>query len=201
MAAIRKALYRGENLRNRGRLMAGACSAAAALTIATPAAVSASTATGSARSVPAKTSGWYLTAGPAAAATPGCAKGARVRKVVATYKALKLKANGEKANGYRTDTLYCGNNDYGYRHLEKHVGQYPSGLGFFNFSMAQTLKAPADVKAQGNGNFRESAPIYQCFYQGYYVIWTFVVVPKINSGDIVTAWGSKGKTVNRSCPR
>ena len=27
-----------------------------------------------------------------------------------------------EAGGYRTDTLYCGNSDYGYRHLEQHIG-------------------------------------------------------------------------------
>ena len=30
--------------------------------------------------------------------------------------------------------------------------------------MAQTLKAPARVVSQDNGNYLESAPIYQCFY-------------------------------------
>ena len=66
--------------------------------------------------------------------------------------------------------------------------------------MSQTLKAPAAVIAQSNGNYLESAPIFQCFYQGYYIIWTFFVVPQISSGTIITAYGRKGKTVNQSCP-
>ncbi len=39
--------------------------------------------------------------------------------------------------------------------------------------MALTLKAPAAVIAESNCNYLESAPIFQCFYQGYYIIWTF----------------------------
>lgn len=70
----------------------------------------------------------------------------------------------------------------------------------FSFAMAQTLKAPAAVIAHANGNYLESAPIFQCFYQGYYIIWTFFVVPQISSGTIITAYGRKGKTVNKSCP-
>jgi hypothetical protein len=66
--------------------------------------------------------------------------------------------------------------------------------------MTQTLKAPATLVAQPNGNFKETTPIYQCFFAGYYAIWTFVVIPRISSGDIVTAYGSTGKTVNQSCP-
>ena len=66
--------------------------------------------------------------------------------------------------------------------------------------MAQTLKAPAAFVAQPNGNYMESAPIYQCFYAGYYVIWTFFVIPEISSGKIVTAYGRQGRTVHESCP-
>jgi hypothetical protein len=66
--------------------------------------------------------------------------------------------------------------------------------------MAVTLKAPASIVAQKNGNYMESAPIYQCFYAGYYIIWTFFVIPQIESGTIVTAYGREGKTVNGPCP-
>jgi hypothetical protein len=66
--------------------------------------------------------------------------------------------------------------------------------------MAQTLKAPAAIVPQANGNYMESAPIYQCFYAGYYIIWTFFVIPQISSGTIVTAYGRQGKRVNESCP-
>lgn len=215
MAAIKKIRHRGEsnddlhreqadrnsarpgfvrNLLKRGRLIACACSAAAALAVAVPAPGLAAT-TG-VRPMPAMASGWYVTSGPAAADVPGCGKGANVRKVVATYKAKKYHAGG-----YRTDTLYCGNNKYGYRHLEQHIGQYPNGWGFFDFSMRQTLKAPGKVIVQDNGNYREIAPIYQCFYAGYYIIWNFNVISGIKSGTIVTAWGNKGKRVNTSCPR
>lgn len=146
--------------------------------------------------VTAGASAWYVPSVPVIAAVPGCGKGANVRKVVATYKARKYEAGG-----YRTDTLYCGDSDYGYRHLESHIGQYFGGWASFSFAMAQTLKAPATFVAQENGNYKESAPIYQCFYSaGYYIIWTFIVIPKINSGAIVTAYGTKGRTVNESCP-
>ncbi len=141
---------------------------------------------------------WYTPSGPAAAAIPGCGPGARVRKVVATYSARK-----QGSGGYRTDTLYCGvagPRGYGYRHLLRHVGQYFGGWPSFSFAMAQTLKAPAAVIAESNGNYLESAPIFQCFYQGYYIIWTFFVVPQISSGTIITAYGRMGKTVNQSCP-
>lgn len=71
-----------------------------------------------------------------------------------------------------------------------------------SIAVAQTLKAPADIVVQPNGNYKEIAPIYQCFYSaGYYVIWTFFVIPEISSGSIVTAYGSKGKTVDQCCPQ
>lgn len=156
----------------------------------------ASTATG-VRLMPvtAGASAWYVASAPVIAAVPGCGKGANVRKVVATYKARKFQAAG-----YRTDTLYCGNSSYGYRHLEPHIAQYFGGWPSFTFAMAQTLRAPAAIVAQANGNYLESAPIYQCFYAGYYIIWTFFVVPQISSGTIVTAYGREGRRVNQSCP-
>ncbi|MGH3202400.1 MAG: hypothetical protein ACRDOA_00225 [Streptosporangiaceae bacterium] len=138
---------------------------------------------------------WYVASAPGVAAVPGCGKGANVRKVVATYKARKYRAAG-----YRTDTLYCGNSSYGYRHLEPHIVQYFGGWPSFAFALAQTLKAPARVVVQDNGNYLESAPIYQCFFAGYYIIWTFFVVPQVSSGTIVTAYGREGRRVNESCP-
>jgi len=107
---------------------------------------------------------------------------------------------GREAGGYRTDTLYCGNSDYGYRHLEGHIGEYFGGWASFSFAIAQTLKAPATFVAQENDNYQERAPIYQCFYAGYYIIWTFIVISRISSGAIVTAYGRPGRIVNESCP-
>jgi hypothetical protein len=139
---------------------------------------------------------WYVPSAPAIAAVPGCGKGANVRKVVATYKAKRYEAAG-----YRTDTLYCGNDDYGYRHLEEHIGEYFGGWPSFSFAMAQTLKAPATFVAQENDNYQERAPIYQCFYSaGYYMIWTFIAISRISSGAIVTAYGRPGRIVRQSCP-
>jgi len=139
---------------------------------------------------------WYVASSPGIpAAAPGCGKGVLVRKVVAKYKAKKYQGGG-----YRTDILYCGNAKYGYRHLLGHIKHYFGGWSNFSFSIAQTLKKPAGFVAQKNGNFLESAPILQCFYAGYYIIWTFFVVPRIKTGDIVTAYGREGKRVNQSCP-
>jgi hypothetical protein len=157
----------------------------------------------SASAAPAAKAGFYtVAAGGVAsvspAAIPNCGKGVGVRKVVATYKAKRIGSGG-----YRTDTLYCGvggDHGYGYRHLEPHVDEYFGGWQNFSFSIAQTLKAPASVTKQSNGNYLEKAPIYQCFYEGYYYIWTFSVVPVIKSGSIVTAYGSRGKRVNAPCP-
>jgi hypothetical protein len=143
----------------------------------------------------AEVSAWYVPSAPVIAAVPGCGKGANVRKVVATYKARKYEAAG-----YRTDTLYCGNDEYGYRHLEGHIGEYFGGWASFSFAIAQTLKAPLTFVPQPNGNYMESAPIYQCFYAGYYIIWKFFVIPEISSGEIVTAYGRPGRTVDESCP-
>ena len=177
--------------------IAGAAAVIAALSCVLSGTAMASTAPAGVRPMPVTTgaSAWYVPSAPSIAAAPGCGKGANVRKVVATYKARKYNAGG-----YRTDTLYCGNIRYGYRHLEPHIGQYFGGWASFSFAMAQTLKAPATIGVQPNGNYKETAPIYQCFYAGYYVIWTFIVIPQISSGAIVTAYGSKGKTVHESCP-
>lgn len=178
-----------------GLLTAVACALGAAATPASAAPAAATAGTAAA--------GFYTVAAGdvarvALAASPNCGKGVRVRKVVATYKAKRYKASG-----YRTDTLYCGvggARGYGYRHLEPHVGQYFGGWSNFSFSIAQTVKAPAQVVVQSNGNYRDYAPIYQCFYAGYYYIWKFYVVKGIASGSIVTAYGSRGKKVNTSCP-
>ncbi len=126
---------------------------------------------------------------------PSCGSGVRPRKVVATYRAKRYQVGG-----YRIDTLYCGNGKYGYRHLEPHIGQYFGGWDSFNFSIAQVLKKPAKTVVQSNGNYLKSAPIYQCFFAGYYIIWTFYVVPNIRSGSIVTAYGHKGRRVDQDCP-
>jgi len=185
-------------IRLRAAIAAIAVTAVIAALLCVPSGTAmASTAPAGARLMPVATgaSAWYAGSAPAIAAVPGCGKGASVRKVVATYKARK-----HQAAGYRTDTLYCGNSSYGYRHLEPHIAQYFGGRPSFSFAMAQTLQAPARVVSQDNGNYLESAPIYQCFYAGYYIIWTFFVVPEISSGTIVTAYGREGRRVSQSCP-
>lgn len=96
--------------------------------------------------------------------------------------------------------LYCGGNKYGYRHLAKHIGQYFGGWGSFNFAISQVLKAPETFEPQDNGNYLETAPIYQCFFEGYYYIWKFTVIPKISDGTIVTAFGHRGRKVDQPCP-
>ena len=156
----------------------------------------ASTATAYVRPMPVTTgaSAWYVASVPVIAAVPGCGKGANVRRVVATYKARKYQAVGIARTrctaGTAATAIVTWNRTSG----------STSGLASFTFAMAQTLKAPASVVAQPNGNYMESAPIYQCFYAGYYVIWTFFVIPEISSGTIVTAYGREGKRVHESCP-
>jgi hypothetical protein len=135
------------------------------------------------------------TAPAVAAAAPNCGKGVGPRKLLASYRTKRYGTSG-----YRTVTLYCGNSTYGYRHLEPHVGQYFGGWGNFDQSIRDTLLAPAKIVEQTNGNYVYSAPIYQCFYAGYYYIWTFFVVRTINTGTIVTAYGREGRRVNESCP-
>src|SRR5260370_26270923 len=142
----------------------------------------------------------HVEARPALVATgpdgsPNCGRGVRLRKIVAKYKAKR-----HQTAGYRADILYCGNSKYGFRHLEPHIGQYFGGWGNFSFSIAQVLKRPANWVMQKNGNFLESAPIFQCFFQGFYIIWTFYVVPQIKSGTIVTAYGREGRRTNQPCP-
>jgi hypothetical protein len=135
------------------------------------------------------------------AAAPNCGKGVTARKVIARYSAKQYDKGG-----YRTDVLFCGNSKYGYRHLSPHVGQYFGGWGAFSFSIAEVLKVPAVFRKQSNGNFLESAPIYQCFYDedgGYFYVWTFTVIATITGakyGTIVTAYGHRGRRVNELCP-
>lgn len=102
--------------------------------------------------------------------------------------------------GYRTDILYCGNDNYGYRHLKPHIGQYFGGWGGFTYSVGAVLLKPQKTTPQKNGNYRKYGPIYQCFYAGYYVVWRFYVIVGIRSGSIVTAYGHKERTVDESCP-
>jgi len=103
---------------------------------------------------------------------------------------------------YRKSTLYCGNSKYGFRHLEPHIGQYFGGWGAFNFSITQTLHTPASITyRESNNTYTHSGPIYQCF-PDHHIIWTFyVVTANDRSAKIITAYGSKGKTVNGPCPR
>jgi hypothetical protein len=68
------------------------------------------------------------------------------------------------------------------------------------FRSPGSSRAGAAIVPQANGNYMESAPIYQCFFAGYYIIWTFFVIPEISSGTGVTAYGREGKRVNESCP-
>jgi hypothetical protein len=129
---------------------------------------------------------------------PGCGSGVSDSHVVATYEMERAPVGSGQ---YRTSTLYCGNSSYGFRHLEPHVGQYFGGWGSFNFSITQTQRAPASITFRAsNDTYTRAAPIYQCF-SDYYIIWTFYVVTTGDSrASIITAYGSKGQTVNSSCP-
>ncbi len=114
------------------------------------------------RAVTAPVNPWIAAAAGRPDAAPNCGKGVRPRKIVGKYKAKR-----HNKGGYRTDLLYCGGVKYGYRHLQPHIPQYFGGWGNFDFSIGAVLKKPADWVVQGNGNFRESAPIFQCFSAGY----------------------------------
>ena len=133
---------------------------------------------------------------PATNRQPNCGKGVRDRKVAATYRAKRFKRGG-----YRTDTMYCGNSKYGYRHLKIHIGQYFGGWGTFDFSIAQVLKKPQVQFEQKNGTLFTEAPIIQCFpLQNYYILWSFFVIPTVRDGSIITALGrNKGRTPG-PCP-
>jgi hypothetical protein len=113
----------------------------------------------------------------------------------------QYKMKRYQSNEYRTSTLYCGNSKYGYRHLQPHIGQYFGGWGTFNFSISQVLLAPASITYRAsNDTYTHKGPIYQCF-QNSHAIWTFyVVTANDQSAKIITAYGSKGKTVNSPCP-
>lgn len=132
------------------------------------------------------------------ASTPGCGSGVSDYHVVATYNMRRYPIN---SGNYRPSTLYCGNSKFGYRHLQPHIGQYFGGWGTFNFSITQVLYAPANITyRQANDTYTHSGAVYQCF-PDYYVIWTFyVVTANDKSAKIITAYGSKGRTVNTSCP-
>jgi hypothetical protein len=84
-------------------------------------------------------------------AVPNCGTGVRVRKVVAQYRAKRVGTGG-----YRTDFLYCGDSDYGYRHLKPHAGQYFGGWENFNFSIRQVLRKPQNTIQQENGNYHHA---------------------------------------------
>jgi hypothetical protein len=130
---------------------------------------------------------------------PHCGEGVSDYHVVATYTMERYPLGSHQ---YRPSTLYCGNSKFGYRHLERHIGQYFGGWGAFDFSITQTLKAPEDIEYERrNDIYVHTGPIYQCF-PGYYVIWKFFVVTENDqSAKIITAYGSKIRTVNQNCPR
>ncbi len=93
--------------------------------------------------------------GSTAAASPNCGKGVSARKVLARYSAKRYRRGG-----YRTDVMYCGNSNYGYRHLAPHVGQYFGGWGSFSFAVAQVLKVPAVFKGQTAGTGEQSSKVW-----------------------------------------
>jgi hypothetical protein len=137
--------------------------------------------------------------GPASdvvASTPNCGGGVSNTHIVAQYKMKRYNSNE-----YRTSTLYCGNSGYGYRHLEPHIGQYFGGWDNFDFSIRQVLLAPAsNTYRASNDTYTHTGPIYQCF-QNSHAIWTFYVVTANDQpAKIITAYGSKGKTVDSPCP-
>ena len=110
---------------------------------------------------------------------PSCESGVSEWHVVAKY---KMERAPEGSGKYRSSTLYCGTSGFGFRHLEPHIGQYFGGWPNFNFSITQTQRAPASI------TYRESNDTYT----------------RATSGDagarIITAYGSKGKTVDSPCP-
>jgi RHS repeat-associated protein len=125
---------------------------------------------------------------------PDCGPGVPELHVVANYKMKRVEG------GYREVPLYCGNAKYGFRHLEPHIGQYFGGWPSFNFAISVTLRAPADITYRAkNDTYTHLAPVYQCFYEGYYRVWTFRVVTAKVSGKIITAYGEPGETVDEPC--
>jgi uncharacterized protein RhaS with RHS repeats len=135
---------------------------------------------------------------------PNCGKTALPRHVVATYKAKRYGSGG-----YRQATLYCGRpgkGGYGYRYLVKHVGtkEYWGDWYTFDKSIYGTLKYPAQITPQGNGNYNHYQIIDQCFIEGngyaYFYPWPFHVITNIKDGTIINAFsGSRKARVTGYC--
>jgi hypothetical protein len=70
----------------------------------------------------------------------------------------------------------------------------------FNFSIRQVLRKPQNTIQQENGNYKKYGPVFQCFIQGFHIVWTFYVIVGVHSGSVVTAYGHKGRTVDTPCP-
>ena len=128
------------------------------------------------------------------APAPGCGPGANVRKVVQTYSAKRFGRGG-----YMTATLYCGNDAYGYRHLEGHVSEFSyagsSAWTLFSNAIAATLRTPQTLQYQeANDTYLYTAPWVNVNY-GEDVQINYLFFTIINpAGTIITAYARQRST-------
>lgn len=126
-----------------------------------------------------------------------CGPGTSAGKVVDTYTMLK-----ETRQSYRTATLYCGNTNYGFRHLQKHVTE--SGLQWqtFNYLIGLTLGAPQTIKYKTSNDTFTYEAFQTLVMTAGLVKWTatFVVVRAAYTAKIITAYAATVKWITQTPP-
>lgn len=143
---------------------------------------------------------------------PDCKEGVHVRKLVAFY---SLRIPDTKPHEYYLENLYCGNKNYGFRHIEaadkgKRISNFPGGWGGFNYALN------ASSAAWTNWSYDSKRKTYNytnknlCLSNGteWHQLIPFSIVvtgPKQTTGvgpdTIITAFYSKKKKEPGGCPK
>jgi hypothetical protein len=143
---------------------------------------------------------------------PDCKDGVHDRKLVDFY---SLRIPDIKPPEYYLENLYCGNNSYGFRHIEasdkgKRISNFPGGWGGFNYALnasAATWTNWSYDKARKTYNYTNKKLCLSNGTEWHQLIPFSIVVtgPKQTTGvgpdTIITAFYSKDKREPGGCPK